>query len=173
MEDHRGAGRLCPFPGPSDGLRREVHGIDGASPASQVDRVPAVPAAEFEDTPGAEQAAAEPLVQVLVRPFLEERDGLGAVCEELVPPAAVDTLQDGVGSAQLTVAGVIDLVWHLLSPSGSGAGAVPGAVFEITGYPTSRDWRANPLVTIDKSARAPARRTRVGCSAEISVQIQP
>jgi hypothetical protein len=60
--------------------------------------------------------------------------GLGAVCEELVPPGAVSALHDGAGWSQLTVAGVAELIWHLLSPPGhrrASAATAPGAIFAV------------------------------------------
>src|SRR5215831_6616075 len=112
LEAHQDTGPVRAFPRPSNRPRREVDSLDRASHAGQIGSVPAVSAAEFEHTPRDEEAAAEPLGQILVGPFDEERDRFGPVGEELVPPAAVRALQGSDGRAWRPVAGAAELVWH-------------------------------------------------------------
>jgi hypothetical protein len=74
-----------------------------------------VSASQFEHATWGEQALAEPLHQVLVGPFDEERAWLGAVGVELAPACP---LHQDVEHAQHVIAGVDERVLHLrLAPA--------------------------------------------------------
>ena len=70
-----------------------------------MDRVPAISAAEFEHTPGGEQALTEPCDKAFVGPVDQERARagtvFGAVREERAPPAAAAVLEQGIELARV------------------------------------------------------------------------
>jgi len=76
-----------------------------------------VSASQLERTSRSENSIAAPLNEVLVRPLDDERAWFAAVCEEPVPPGTVSARQHNVKHAQYIVAGIDELILHLLSLS--------------------------------------------------------